>query len=240
MQSLRFIRLLLEQDSLYDDYQRVKNVVLEEWLSNKEHQSWRLVPKSKLIRLYNEHGKYGRIHENILLDIWSILHDCVLKVIINSETRYYDDWPFDCEPDLTKPRPVKKVDVNQLEFNLEDPRVELDPEELDQDTVERMRNKAWGRWYLFTSDLSGSTLIRSFGEMKGNARYSDQSRRLYQLLAAAYLSATMTEKFLAIDRLLNFSHGLGNMAKWFVEGGNDTLNRISEFAPQGITAAGLR
>lgn len=237
----RFIRLMEGfYDSLEDDYYRVREDVQDEWLSGKRHQSWTLVPKAKLVRLYQENGKYGRINENILLDIWGILHDAAIKVIINSETKDHDSWPYDIEPDLRKPVKAQKADTSQGEFGFNDPRKEIEQEEIEGDELEKRKDREWSRWFLFVSDLSNSRSIRNFGEVKGNARYSDQSNRLTTLLRAAYSAKELGEKLMAIDRILNFAHGLGNMAKWFVEGGVSTLDQIADFAPKGITAGGLR
>ena len=236
---LRFIRLFESADTLESDYTRVREDVEEEWRSGQRHQSWTLVPKTKLIRLYNENGKYGRINEDILLDVWSILHDCALKVILNSETRHHDEWPYGDEPDLYRPSRRQVPTAAQPEFNLGDP-VDDTPEEMGEKQVDKIRDKAWSRWFLFVSDLTNSPYVRNFGEVKGNARYSDASRSLYTLLRAGYSAQKPEAKLLAVDRIFNFAHGLGKMAKWFVEGGVDTLNKIADFAPKGITAGGLR
>lgn len=234
-------RLVIESEGeLEDDYSRVREDVESEWRDRQRHQSWTLVPKAKLVRFYNEYGKYGRINEGLLLDIWTILHDTVLKIVVNSETRDNDTWPYDDEPELTVPRAAPPVDDQQIELLLDDPREELEPEPMDDKQIEKLKEKAWDRWFLFVSDLSGSTRVRNFGEVKGNARYSDASRALINYLRAGYSAATDEARLQAIDRLLNFAHGLGPMAHWLVEGGVTTLNQIANYAPQGLTGAGLR
>jgi len=226
-------------DEMETDYRRVRDDVEEEWSSGRRHQSWTLVPKAKLVRLYNEYGKYGRINENLLLDIWTILHDTVLKIIINSESHHSETWPYGLEPDLTVPRKTQSGDARQVELMLDDPR-DLEPEPMDDDQVEALKDRAWDRWFLFVSDLSGSTRVRNSGEVKGNAHYSDAQDALARYLRAAYAADEPEAKLLAIDRLLNFVHGLGSMAKWLVEGGTATLDQIAAYAPQGMTAAGMR
>ena len=235
---LRFLRLFEYSGEFEEDYSRVREEVENEWLARKRHQTWRLVPKAPLVRLYNEYGKYGRINESILLNVRTILHDAAIKVIINSETHDHERWPYGQEPMLTA-APKSRQMANQSEFDLGDPRDE-EPRDLPEKQIEKLRDKEWDRWFLFVSDLSNSPYIRNFGEVKGNARYSDCSRNLYQLLRASYSADTPESQFVAMDRLLNFAHGLGNMAKWFVEGGVSTLDQIANFAPQGVTNVGLR
>lgn len=234
------IWLIESGDELEDDYRRVRDDVEEEWSAHKRHQSWTLVPKAKLVRLYSEYGKYGRINEDLLLDVWTILHDTVLKVILNSETKHSETWPYGLEPDLTIARKAPAVDLQQVELMLDDPREEPEPEPMDDEQIEKLKDKEWDRWFLFVSDLSGSNMVRNFGEVKGNARYSDAQEGLARYLRAAYGAEEPEAKLLAVDRLLNFVHGLGHMAKWLVEGGRATLDQIAAYAPQGMTGAGLR
>jgi len=226
-------------DEAMEDYSRVRDDVIAEWDAHQEHQSWSLVPKNKLIRLYNEYGKYGRINENLLLDVWTILHDTAWKVVINSETRHNDDWPYGQEPELFTVQSERRAAAGQSEFGFADPRREV-RRPLSKEQIEQLKEKEWDRWFLFVSDLSGSQWVRNFGEVKGNARYSDAVQSLTKLLDAAYAAEEPGAKLLAIDRLLNFVHGLGQMAKWFVEGGKATLDQIANYAPKGITAAGFR
>ena len=94
------------------------------------------------------------------------------------------------------------------------------------------------RFAWFISDRSGSNWVRNTGERGGNARYSDQSDRLYELLEKCYNSDTPEELLINMDLILNFVHGMGNMAKWFVEGGTDTLDKIRDFQVKGIHLAG--
>jgi hypothetical protein len=235
--AFRFL-CLFESQEFYDDYERVREQVVEEWYRGQQHQSWTLIPKAKLIRMYQEYGKYGRINENALLDALAIVRDCAIKIIINSETKDNDDWPYGDEPDLYLP-PKDKTIPGQGEFGLDDPR-DNSGRPMPTSQVDRLRDRAWTRWFLFVSDLSNNPWIRNTGEVKGNARYSDGSRSLVRFLEATYTASTPEAQMMALDRMLNFVHGLGNMAKWFVEGGVATLNQIADFAPQGATLSGFR
>ena len=173
-------------------------------------QPWLLVPKFKLLRLYREHGKYGRIDEDLLADVWSILSECVLKVLSNSDVKH---------------------DVTSSEFFGVRSYHDITPE---------VRK----RWFHFVSDCADRHAPRDAMEVGtgGAARYSDQSRRLGELLSQAYSAERQgpAQLLLAMDRILNFSHGMGRMARWFVEGGTATLDEIARFEPAGITAGGLR
>lgn len=235
------VYLVERRDELEDDYERVRDDVEGEWREGRKHQSWTLVPKAKLLRFYTQYGKYGRIDADLLLDIWTILHDTVLKIVVNSEARDSGGWPYGDEPDLTVPRtPTGVTAADQAEFFLDDPREELEPEPMTDEQIEKLKEKEWDRWFLFVSDLSGSNRVRNFGEVKGNARYSDASRSLLSYLRAGYSAQTDEARLAAVDRLLNFAHGLGPMAHWLVEGGVSTLDQIASYAPQGLTGAGLR
>jgi hypothetical protein len=103
----------------------------------------------------------------------------------------------------------------------------------DEITDEENEMFAW-----FISDLSKNNWIRNTGERGGNARYSDQSDRLYKLLEKCYNSETPEELLVNMDLILNFVHGMGHMAKWFVEGGTNTLDKIRDFQVKGIHLAG--
>ena len=173
-------------------------------------QSWELVPKAKLVRLYREYGKYGRINEGLLKDVWSILSECAQKICLNSD--------------------IKDGHGAPTFFGV--------------DGYDEVSEEDWDRWFHFISDRSGSKLIRNAGEVGtgGNGRYSDRSRCLGNLMARAYDAELEgpEQLMLAVDRILNFAHGLGSMAHWLVEGGVATLDTISDYAPNGITGSGLR
>jgi len=198
-------------DNMIEDFYRINTEVQEEFgMGGEPRQSWTLVPKAKLVRLYREYGKYGRINDRLLKDVWSVLSECVQKICINSDIK-----DGRSAPDF---------------FNVE--------------SYDEIPEEDWDRWFQFISDRSGSNLIRNTGELGtgGNGRYSDQSRRLGNMMSRAYTAEQEDPEqlLLAVDQLLNFAHGLGNMAHWLVEGGVATLDEIADFAPKGITGAGLR
>ncbi len=107
-----------------------------------------------------------------------------------------------------------------------------------KDGFEEISDEENERFAWFISDRSGNNWIRNTGERGGNARYSDQSDRLYKLLEKCYNSDTPEELLINMDLILNFVHGMGNMAKWFVEGGADTLDKIRDLQIKGIHLIG--
>ena len=108
-----------------------------------------------------------------------------------------------------------------------------------KDDYEEITEEEWDRWFRFVSDKSGSKYVRNFGEVEGNARYSDRGRDLFKLLNTAYSKVDNPEEHLiAIDHILNFVHGLGDMAKWFVEGGWQSLEDLSNAPVKGIHLTG--
>lgn len=107
-----------------------------------------------------------------------------------------------------------------------------------KDEYSEITEEEWERWFKYVSDRSGSRMVRNFGEVEGNARYSDRSRSLFKLLEKAYKAETPEEKLLAMDQIFNFVHGLGDMAKWFVEGGWQSLEDLSNAPVKGINLQG--
>ena len=127
---------------------------------------------------------------------------------------------------------VIKILLNTYEWQDENP--EFYGKENSEDITDDDRKRhAW-----FISDLSGNKYVRNWGEEGGNARYSDCHQALGKYLIQSYSSKTPEELLMNIDKILNFIHGLGNMAKWFVEGGTNTLSKIRDYQVKGITIQG--
>lgn len=112
------------------------------------------------------------------------------------------------------------------------------PEFFQKDNYNDITDEEHKRHAYFISDRSNNKWIRNFGEVEGNSRYSDQYQRLYNLLEKCYSLENPEELLVGIDTILNFVHGLGHMAKWFVEGGTDTLDKIRDFQSKGIHLQG--
>lgn len=106
-----------------------------------------------------------------------------------------------------------------------------------KDSEDELTSDDYERFALFMGD-GQSKLWRGTGDAHGMGRYTDQARRLYELLMKGYRAQTPEEKIMAVDQLINFVHGSGNMAKWFVEGGVNTLNRQRDIAVKGIHLTG--
>jgi 8-oxo-dGTP pyrophosphatase MutT (NUDIX family) len=137
------------------------------------------------------------------------------------------------EDKLYKIWEIVKENVIKIIINTEEWRDEstefFGVEDRDQITDKLRKKHAW-----FISDLSKNKWIRNSGEEGGNARYSDQYQTLYKLLNKCYSLTTSEGLLVGIDTILNFVHGLGPMAHWFVEGGTTTLDRIKNFQAKGI------
>jgi len=114
------------------------------------------------------------------------------------------------------------------------------PEFFGHDTYDDITKEDWDRWATFISDNSGTNWGRGSLDWGGNGmgRYTDVGRHLFKLLDEAYKADTPENKLIAIDRILNFVHGSEAMAKWFVEGGTNTLNKIRDFEVKGIHLTG--
>lgn len=191
---------------LTDQYIDVLDDVKSEFQSGQKHQSWKLVPARDIKLLWAKFSKYGRVDEELMEKIWSILRVTVLKILINSDIK---------------------------DGNLADSFFE-------KDDYKEITEEEWERWFMFISDRSGSNRIRNTGEMGtgGNGRYSDRDKTLYKYADEADKETNSEQKIIKIDRLLNFIHGLGSMAHWFVEGGESTLDSIRDYSAKGIVNTG--
>jgi MoaA/NifB/PqqE/SkfB family radical SAM enzyme len=104
-----------------------------------------------------------------------------------------------------------------------------------KDSYDELTRDDFDRFATFMSDRSGSQLWRGSGDGHGGmGRYSDVAKHLYNLLMKGYSANIPEEKLFAIDQILNVVHGSGAMAKWFVEGGVMTLNKLRDFDVKGI------
>jgi hypothetical protein len=187
-------------------YYDIKSELEQEFQNGQPRQSWTLVPARKILSVWMQYGKYGRVNEQDLLDIWSIVQENIIKICINSDIRDGRD--------LTIFGQANEDTGEDREYN------DITEEE-------------WDRFFEFISDGSNASYGRGADPASGHARYSDGSNHLARLWRAAEAVEQEPEKLLwAIDKILNFVHGIGNMAGWFVEGGVKTLNQIADYQPQ--------
>jgi hypothetical protein len=202
---LNVIKESIDDRTFMTDIEDVKEEIENEWFSGQKHQSWKLIPARDLIVVWNTYAKYGRIDEKKLENIWQIVKNCVLKIIIQT--------------DITDGK---------------------EPEFFGHDEYKDITRKDWERWAVFISDRSNVDWGRSSIDWEGPGlgRYSDASRSLYKLLEKGYKSDTDEERLIAIDQILNFVHGSGAMAKWFVEGGTMTLSKLRDMDVKGIIIPG--
>jgi hypothetical protein len=115
-----------------------------------------------------------------------------------------------------------------------------DPSFFGKDDYDEITAKDWKRWAVFISDNSRTKWGRGSIDWdgKGIGRYSDASKHLYKLLEKGYSATTDEELLVAVDQILNFVHGSGAMAKWFVEGGTMTLSKLRDMDVKGIIIPG--
>ncbi len=110
-----------------------------------------------------------------------------------------------------------------------------------KDEYDEITEEEWNRFFNFISDRSGPKKYGRGGDMNvedGHARYSDSASGLFKLAEKAEQAETPEEKLVAVDRILNFVHGIGDMAVWFVEGGWQTLEDLSNAPVKGINLQG--
>lgn len=195
-------------DSALQKYYDVREKMEQEWFSGTPHQSWRLVPKKLLSLVWLKFIKYGRVDEKGLDKIWEIIEENCIKIFINSNIRDGDDLFL---------------------FNTEN------------DKYDEVTEEEWTKFFNFISDRSGPKTWGRGGDMDvedGHARYSDSSKSLMKLVNAVDKTKTPEEKLIAIDQILNFVHGIGDMAKWFVEGGWQSLQDLNDREVKGIHLKG--
>lgn len=195
-------------DDIGSDFDEMRDAVRSEWLSGQKHQSWRLVPKRLLNAVWLTYAKYGRVNEEGLEKIWEIIKENAIKIILNSEIRHGL--------------------LDDEFFNVQD------GEEVPEEVL--------NRWAEFVSDQSlRSGFSRSDADAslpQGYCRYSDEHNRLFKLLEACYNSETPETRIITIDTLINFVHGIGYMAAWFVEGGKASLTSLRDTDVKGIHLKG--
>jgi len=144
------------------------------------------------------------------------------------------------ESSLKKIWDILRVLISKLFINSDIKDGVLADSFFEKENYKDITEEEWERWFTFISDKSGSKLVRNFGEIGsgGNGRYSDRSRTLYKMAKSVELEHTPEGQLLKIDQLLNFIHGLGSMAHWFVEGGESTLDDIRDYQAKGIVNTG--
>jgi len=165
------------------DRQDIEDRIKDNFLNQVDQkQSWRVIPKRDLVRLWREFSKYKFVRsESLLYRIAEICLDNLNKIISNSYLMHYDE---------------------ELGGTFETNEGELQ------------------RWNDYVSDP------------EGHGRYT-QSIGNFQAAWSKLIQATTPEEtLLAIDYTLNVVHGIGPAARWFVEGGTNTLTEIFEY--QGL------
>lgn len=105
------------------------------------------------------------------------------------------------------------------------------------DEYSEVTENQWKKFFNFISDQGDRVGYGRGGDWdvkKGHARYSDRVKSLFKLAEKVDHSSTPEEKIMYIDQILNFVHGIGGMAKWFVEGGDMSLVDLSNKNVKGI------
>ena len=108
-----------------------------------------------------------------------------------------------------------------------------------KENPDEITSQDWERFATFMSDRSGSNLWRGTGDAPGGqGRYSDVINHLIDLLLQGYSATTPEERLLSIDKILMVVHGSGSIAKWYIEGGVSTLNKLRDIDVKGIKLQG--
>lgn len=109
------------------------------------------------------------------------------------------------------------------------------------ENYDEVSEEEWIRFFNFISDQGEQAKFRRGGDLnvdKGYARYSDSSAALMRMADKVESATTPEDRLIAIDQILNFIHGIGPMAKWFVEGGTQSLIDLQDMDPKGIHLKG--
>lgn len=116
-----------------------------------------------------------------------------------------------------------------------------DLEIFGKENYDEVTEEEWARFFNFISDRGKKIGYGRGGDWdvkKGHARYSDGAKGLMRMADAVEAAKNPEEKLVAIDQILNFIHGIGYMAKWFVEGGVDSLVDLRDKNVKGIHLVG--
>jgi len=84
----------------------------------------------------------------------------------------------------------------------------------------------------YTDEISEEELDRwneFIADEYGYGRYTEQIERFSDLAVKLTTAKTDEQKMIALDTVLGTVHGIGSVARWFVEGGEETLDEISEW-----------
>lgn len=184
-------------DLYYAEYEQLEN----EWYSG-EKQTWELIRRDKLLKLFYRYAKFGVVDEDLLVDIEFAIQENTMRLIINTTIWHGNDDFFE------------DIEDSEIEEHLE-------------------------RFALFIEDDSHAAFGRNMMEcdLQGLMRYSDGYQYLSKYLeeSCRASSGNLHGRLAIISKILNVVHGSGDLAKWYVEGGDATLCEIEEFFVRGIS-----
>lgn len=180
-----------------------------------------------------EEGVCDEWNRGCVYQSWRLIPQNIVIPMYKQYAKYgrTDEKSLDLCIEILKENTIKITMNTEIQYG-------KNPHFFGYDEYDEIPERDWERWYRFVSDRSYNPYIRNSGEVKGNARYSDACMSLWKLGSGLWKAQTMDEKMMAVDKVINFIHGLGRMSRWFVSGGSATLNMIAEWHAKGIVVSG--
>lgn len=187
-------------------YEVIENEIIESFMAGEPHQPWDLIPRNKFLNFWKRYSKYGTCETNRdFIEIEFYIILCAARLLYNSTVHSGDAWFL---------------------------------YDIDEDGNETtIRDATWEEWYKFTDDGSRTCLgHRSFVEVvcRGNARYTDRQNVLGRYVQKLVDAECVHVRLMYMSAIINIIHGIGSLAKWFVEGGVSTLDKVEQWCPKGI------
>jgi hypothetical protein len=237
----------------YSAFDRIKEEVVDDFLyKNNDTMSkevaWRVVPFSRLKKVWEDYMKYGFVRDEKSLDyIERIIIRNVLLIDVftnfsgHVDTREYDDYleeeirefvdqQLDCY--FRKP-----VDTRQYEIDFETggseqptPQASCDVHPHVKDFIEDNYNPDTMNYEDLEKMLYDEIIERFMWDYLAEGYITDYGLKpLRNLATQLYSEIDPKEKLVTIDKILNVVHQTSDLAAWFIQGGASALSDLSGY-----------
>jgi len=246
-------------DDIHDKYCELEDYILNDFLYNNNSDftkeiPWRVIKFDKLKKIWEDYMRTGIVRDTRGLDdiieimIINTLKISIITYLSGHSTsnpkytfeEYFGSW---VDEQVNCLLPQKYVDKRQLEIPFDNPEAgfkvklpkpcvtDIHPfakEVFDKNWSDNMtRNKFRD---ILMDVLIGRFLDYYTGDPDMGEYISDYGLGpLMTLINKLVNKKTPEEKLLIVDRMLNVIHPRSDIAKWYVEGGSSSLNKLSGY-----------
>lgn len=231
---IEVVNRLMEYDSnykesweIFDEYERdMAYKIVHEIADGVEHERWRLIPFGRLQRIWNEFSRFKFIRDEKGMEM--IRNICIAntaRLYVNSilvgrtsnyPKKYIEDEVGYCFKEKKEEPKEEPIDPNQL--SLFNPEVHQIPKQ------EKQYDPCEGN----TLDLTWDEFEDRMYTYIGDDTFSDYATKPLINLACELIEAKSPEEQLLIcDRMFNVIHMRGDIAALFVQGGSNSLSKLS-------------